>query len=218
MFRGEISMGTLHSKTDVVYLYKPNKTGELFWSIKSLKNIEHQNVYIVRDTKHDWAGYSKYHNQIAKLLDVCNNDDVSEDFIMFNDDFYVMDKWTPINYNRGLLSDHIQQRNKRDTYSRSLIQTDLYLTGRNYKSLSYELHTPFIFNKTKLKSLIENLPQIRSLWLQIRSLYGNIYNVKTEYMPDVKNPMEYTDKILLSSSDTTIKLGLGQFIRSELLR
>lgn len=209
-------MGSLQHQTDIVYVYKPTNTGELAWSIASLKNIKHRKVHIIRETKHQWSLFSKYHNQMAKLLDACNNLEVSDNFILMNDDFYILREWQPVNYNRGTLQDHVKWRKKRDGYSRSLVQTDLYLTARNYPSLSFELHTPFVFNKRKLKYLINSLPKVSTTVLQIRSLYGNIYNVDTEYKDDVKNVDNYEDMTLLSTSNKSFKLGIGQYIRSTL--
>lgn len=216
---------------DVVYAYKHTNSDELEWSIKSLKNVEPRNVYVIGDDpkidgvkyiqpdKQHWGGYSKYHNQMQNYLTACNHKRISANFLSANDDFFILRPWKPVNYNRGSLKEHIKRRRINDLYARSLNETRKYLEARNFPTLSFELHTPFLFNKMLFKQLITTLePTIRTR-LQIRSLYGNIYGVPTEYREDVKNPKDLdsiTDLRLVSSSNGSWNREFGDFIRKEL--
>lgn len=214
---------------DCVIPYIKSHSQELLWSVLSLQNIKHGNVYVIgdkpdmegiihlEDDKKAWSHYGSYWNQASKYLTACNNPDISDDFVASNDDFFVMSEWQPINYNRGTLSEHIQGRRMSDQYQRSLMYTEQYLEANNYPALSFELHTPFVYNKRKLKKLIESLPKNRARPLQIRSLYGNIYGVETERIADVKNISDYQGKMLLSTNEKTFTAGdIGEYIRFEL--
>lgn len=210
---------------DVVYVHKQKNSGEIEASLKSLKNVEHGKVYIIGDDpklddieyihvphkQHRWVGTSKYADQISKYLQACEMPEVSESFIAMNDDFFIMKQWCPVNYNQGLLENHIKRR-RHDAYGRSLRETEKYLKLRGLSTLDFELHTPFVFEKTKLKELVNSLTKYT---LQIRSLYGNTYTVDTVFMRDVKNPSDYS-KVLISTSANTFKSRLGNYIRRHI--
>lgn len=212
---------------DVVYTYKHTNSDELEWSIKSLKNVGHRSVYVIGDDpkidgvthippdKQKWGDYSKYHNQIQNYLTAWRYNDISDDFLAMNDDFFILRSWEPINYNRGSLKDHIKQRRINDLYARSLNETRKYLETRNFPALSYELHTPFIFNKALLKKLIIDLGDNILNKYQLRSLYGNVYRAPTEYHEDVKNVINPNAE-LISSSNATWRGEVGDFIRERL--
>lgn len=215
---------------DVVYVHRRKNSDEIIWSIKSVReNLKPRNIFVIGDDpnvegvivikplKNKWASLSKYHDQINKYLTACQLDIVSEDFIAMNDDFFVLDKWKPVNYNRGSLLQHINLRTKHDSYTRSLLNTEKYLRSKRLPTLSYELHTPFVFNKHRLQLLIASLRMEDRQPLQIRSLYGNTYDIDTRYMEDVKNITNYKGKKLLSTNEKHFKFEpIGSYIRSIL--
>lgn len=212
---------------DVVYVYKKNGSLELDWSLKSLKNIKHRNVYIVGDQTdldaihvqpmvNKWSSKSAYHDQINKMLTACWIPELSEDFILMNDDFFVLEKWEPENYHRGDLDMHIKARRVMDAYSRSLMETKRYLEAKGLATNSYELHTPFVFNKNKLSDLILGLDFNTRTRYQIRSIYGNTYSVDAEYRMDVKNPALFQGLDLISTNERTFLYEIGDYIREML--
>lgn len=212
---------------DVVYVYKKNGSHELKWSLKSLKNVPHRNVYIVADEcdedaiiispmKHKWHSKSAYHDQIDKMLTATYIPDLSDDFILMNDDFFIMEKWKPQNYYRGSLETHLQSRRTRDTYSNSLLETKRYLEGRNLDTRSFELHAPFVFNKNKLRDLINGLDFNGRTRYQIRSVYGNTYDIPAEYRIDMKNPALFQGLDLISTNERTFLYEIGDYIREKL--
>lgn len=212
---------------DVVYAYKRVPSEEILWSIKSLKNLPHRNIYVIGDdpgvegiivlptNAYSWGNFSKYHNQIAKYLTACEHHEISSQFIAMNDDFFVMNEWSPVNYNRGTLRNHIAGRRTKDSYTKSLISTTLLLNQMGLEDLDYELHTPFVFDKSMLKKLIESLTFNRRESYQIRSLYGNAYSTTTELAKDVKNPDSPEGMTLISTDNKTFKGKLGDYIRSN---
>lgn len=201
---------------DIIIPYKQSRSGELEWALESLKNIKHDKVLVLGDDIElpKWGYQSKYHNQIAKLLHACNNEYVSERFAASMDDVFILDEWKPVNYNKGTLQDHIRSRGRNDTYTRSLQYTEAWLKRHGHGTLSFELHTPFVYDKQKLLDLILMIPLRQPM--QIRSLYGNYYNIPTEYREDVKNPTEYIGKDIISTDDITFRGKLGKYVREVL--
>ena len=211
---------------DVVYPYKLSSSEELEYSLKSLQNIDYEHVYIIGDkppvgnhvplTKPYWASYGPAHDQIAKYYHV-KDMETSDSLLLMNDDFYCLGKWTPENYNRGTLEQHIKDRRRLDYYTGQLQSTQRYLTQQGLPTLSYELHTPFLVDKAKLIQAIEELlPYImKRQTVLIRSYYGNRFGIESKYMQDVKNPDDVQGKTLLSTSEKTFNNYVG-YIKSVL--
>lgn len=215
---------------DVVYIHKQKNSEEIIWSIKSVrKNLKHDNIYVVGDDpgvdgviiiqpkKKWWSRLSKFHDQVNKYLTAAEHPDISEDFVVMNDDFFIMDPWKPYTYHRGSLKKHIESRVAHDPYRRSLEATRRYLDAQGKSSLSYELHTPMVFNKHKLRSLLYSIDMGINPCYQIRSLYGNTYDEVASYTPDFKNIEDFTEHHLLSTTeDYFTNKPIGQYIRDRL--
>lgn len=218
-------MGSL----DCVIVHKQKRSDEVLWAIKSIqKNLTHRNIYVIGDpveidgvinVPHEpqaWASLSKYHDVISKYFQACNIKELSDDFISINDDTYCMTDWQPLNYNRGSLREHYSQRGLiYDSYSKSLMRTERYLQQRELPTLSFELHTPFLYNKAKLKELILSINNIHLAW-QIRSLYGNTYQCPTEPADDVKSPANPEGMPIISTNEPAFMGKLGDYIREQL--
>jgi hypothetical protein len=179
---------------DIVYVCRDGENEELRYSIRSaVANIPHDNLWVVGG-KPDWYGgkflesekkNSVYHQVWANLEAVINCEDISDDFILMNDDFFVVLPVENIGafYNKtikeycnnrdALIDDRSYTNMLRDTADR------LYRSNKIVDAKNYELHVPFIFNKQKLQSILGS-------YLQIRSAYGNIYNIGGDQMEDVK--------------------------------
>lgn len=157
-----------------------------------VKNFPDAKIWIVGEAP-DWydgdviyvpQSADKYTNAQKNMQTICSSEQIPEDFVMMNDDFYIVGNVSQIKYyNGGALKDKCQdyaQRNPRSTYTRRLFNT--YKTLKRigvHDSLDYELHVPFPVQKTKLAKAIS----YGVLW---RSVYGNLYDVGGEEIPDVK--------------------------------
>lgn len=217
------------SDLDIVYIYRRSFSREIEWSIKSLKNIAHRNVYVVGDDPKvsgvtvikpltsNWSRYSEYHDQMNKYLTAALTPEISTPFLAFNDDFFCMEPWEPKYYHREPLGEHMKWRKRMDNYQRGLNITHKYLLQKQKSTRNYELHIPMLFEKDKLVDLINSIPMQRHFPFQIRSLYGNFYNVESEYMEDVKNVTDFRDRPLLSTNEQTFLTGeIGNYIREML--
>lgn len=181
-------------KHPAVYVYKrtSDKGQELRYSIRSLQNIRNWNgeVFIVGDTE-DWFSKhitvleatkvaDKYQDRNYKLLAAIGYKRIAQDFIYMNDDFYcvIPSEVTPL-YG-GQLEDYTGT----NEWATSKSNTKAYLESRGWTVRDYELHTPMLFNKQKLSDTLLNHPD----GLQIRSLYGNIYQIGGKKYEDCKYP------------------------------
>ena len=180
---------------DFVYICKDGINEELKYSIRSVaSSFPDSNIWVVGG-KPDWyiGNYieveqkdSKYKNAVRNLETICNSQEISESFILMNDDFYIVKKIDKIeNFHGGFLLDKInlyQKLNSNSQYTRKLSRTYNKLKALGFEDpLDYELHIPMIMEKEKLKTIIELLDQF--LW---RSIYGNKFNVGGTQMEDVK--------------------------------
>lgn len=216
---------------DVVYPYRKNFSHELEWSIDSLKHIKHDNVYIIgdeppfsvnakvlKDKKASWSAYSPYNDVAAKHLIAAKSKSISEDFILMNDDFFIMKKWNSVIYDRGDLLNRLEGSSS-NVYSTMLTNTYAWLKSRGYSTKDYAVHAPFVYNKTKLLDLIERIEPLlnKGHSLSIRTLYGNVYEIESKTIKiDPKNPKKYKNMSILSTNEETFIGEIGIYIRSEL--
>lgn len=203
---------------DLVVPYKPNNSGELNTCIDLIeKNVPHRNIYVVE--QYDQQSFSEvpHVNVILKLKWAIENHDLTDDFYLWNDDFFVMKPITDVPYShKGFLKEQYASTHW-VPYKRAIANTIDYFDGENV--LSYELHIPFLFNKIKLYALIGELEQVMSRGKSplIRSTYGNTYVVGGKQMPDVKNPRgNYEDYSFLSTDERTFRGELGEYIKDSL--
>ena len=180
---------------DFVYICKEGINEELKYSIRSVVNsFPESNIWVVGGKPEWYIGnyikvnqvYTKYKNAAENLMAICLSEEISNPFILMNDDFYIVKKIDAIeNYHGGYLLNKInlyQKINGNSNYTRKLAATYKKMLSLGIESpLDYELHIPMIMEKEKLKEVLKYNDQF--LW---RSMYGNIYNVGGEEMKDVK--------------------------------
>lgn len=234
---------------DIVYIFKEdveNDSEDLRYSLRSLKNLSHEKVFLAGD-RPSWARNinhlpvaqtkSKGENWSMNLMAVIKSPLVSDDFIMMNDDFFIMKPLSAMpDLNLGLMTDVIAMYKRRyPEGSRYIDDMDrLYnvLINQGYSNpISYELHTPMVLNKQKVIDLYRHMAG--SPLIQFRSYYGNYYNLGGQPIEDVKvfldnrhNSADYladserylSSQDFLSSTGGSFKRGLaGQFVRSQFI-
>ncbi len=219
-------------KWDVVYVLKNNLDSEeeLRYSLRSLKNFKYNKVWFAggqpKTLKPDCAlPIEQKGSTITKkvrytLEQVCRNENVSENFWLFNDDFYVMREGVQYPaYSDGDLAFLIvgyEDKNGVNQYSRTLRECLWFLKKHWYPTVNYDLHTPMLINKEKALEVLEKYPDLNNF----RSVYGNYVKLETRFTIDVK----YSDNsraidrstMYLSSGDRSFKNGLiGEYIRQQ---
>lgn len=210
-------MGNEHTTDglDIVYVVRPGDDNEaLRYSLRSIcANLPHRNV-IIAGHRPSWVNpdttvwierrqeeYPDLSNSNYNMLAaVFNWSPLSHDFILFNDDFIVMEPLTALeNNHQGSLEAVIQRYTKTvmlQAYSLKKTSIELVKLGVMPPYYSYELHTPFVYNKHKLAELFTKLagpdpygnPQVEMFSIRPRSLYGNYYKIGGKEVADVKYP------------------------------
>lgn len=187
---------------DVVYIVGPDKANEeLKFSLRSLRNLPHDAVWIVGFIPKWVTGVgripvaqskNKYANSTANVLAACLHPEVSAEFVYFNDDFHVLKpvETMPM-YHRGPLAPFLREgRAKRKpnqvSYRGGRADTARLLTRLGFTDpLAYEpIHVPMRFEKAKMLETLETGKDVPAL--QYRTLYGNQWGVGGEMYPNVK--------------------------------
>lgn len=213
---------------DIVYFVKDTATNEeLRYSLRSLKNFPHGKVWfyggcpdglkpdyhieVEQDLPTKWANIFK----MFKMA--CLNSDITKDFWLFNDDFFIMKpvKHGP-NYYCGDLYKRVvtleDKHNGITPYSQQLRYTLQELEGMGCTTINYALHVPMLINRKKGEELakIINGPMIRCA-------YGNYFGIGGEDHQDFKIDSitrPYKDGDYLSTNDKSFRYGVvGQQIR-----
>lgn len=211
---------------DVVYRVRPgDNNDELRYSLRSLANLPHRYVWIVGhkplwvtdDARHVRGNIhkSKWENVFDNVRIACEQPDITDPFVLFDDDMYVMQPVAAIpNLYRGTLAGHIADTESTGTWLESLDNTLNWLQANgNPDPLSYELHVPYVVHKQQMLKVLE----LARDWSwpnppQLRSLDGNYWQRGGTIAPDVKVMRGKTPTwdTLLSTSDGTLKTVLHE--------
>lgn len=217
---------------DIVYLVKEGaRNPELIYSVRSVcKNLPHRKIWfiggcpegILPDVYYPFNRISNVKTRnTAKMYElICKIEEISDDFMLFNDDFFIMEptKELPPRYWRTLEEKVEQMKMK---YGGSTRWTALLkiasdeLIYRQFTDYDFELHVPMVFNKRKLAEVIKKFPGIPCK----RSLYGNFYKLyeSGEEKPDGKIHdwnIDVFNMDIISTDDESFKNGaIGRRIR-----
>ena len=215
---------------DIVYFVKDTPDNEeLRYSLRSLSNFPHRKVCFYggcpKRLKPDihfnfpQNGKTKWENVGLMLRSACNNNAITKNFWLFNDDFFIMNKVLhPVNYFSGDLYKRIVQLEDKHggitPYSSELRKMCQELEALGCASKNYAVHFPMLINRHKALELlnITNNPMFRCL-------YGNYANVKAEWTTDCKIISKYKGwkgSNYLSTVDESFRDGkVGQQIRDR---
>lgn len=213
---------------DIVYFVKDTQVNEeLRHSLRSLKNFPHNKVWFyggcpdgLKPDYHievEQDQPTKWQNIFKMFKLACSNKDITKNFWLFNDDFFVM---KPIDYETNYYCGDLYKRvvtledkhNGVTPYSQQLRYTLQDLESMGCTTLNYALHTPMLINKKKGIELanIINGPMIRCY-------YGNYYKIGGTDHSDFKIDSvskTYKDRDFLSTNDKSFNHGaVGKQIR-----
>lgn len=210
---------------DIVYFVKDSlHNEELRYSLRSVDmNMPYKRVWIFGGCPKSITpdvrvrviqeGQTKWDKVRTMFKMACENKEITENFILFNDDFFVM---KPTDYletmYRSSLRDYINVIESKNlgcptSYTKLLRECDNKLNNIGATRYAYELHTPFIFNKKKLLKLLDKYPDQHCT----RSLYGNVYKIGGKQSRDVKiftikTEIDYRNSRFLSTDDSIVNI------------
>jgi hypothetical protein len=158
----------------------------------------------------------RYAHTWASLVAAAEHPEVSDEFYLFNDDFFVMHPGWPGTFYRGQIANGKPQPSNH--YSRARHQIGEWLREKQLGSLDYDMHVPMVMNKVGvLEMAARPLPDPGGVVFK-RSVYGNLFDIGGHEMPDpkVRDPKDGWDPgaPFLSTNDHTFRRGVvGRHIR-----
>lgn len=220
---------------DIVYFVKNSPSNEeLRFSLRSVeRNFPHRKVWIFGG-KPDYIkpdeyvpirqiGNTKWEKVRNMLIKCCETKGVSEDFFLFNDDFFVMHE----------ISEY------EPMFDGSIYKRIVQVEGRNYDKPSaytaqlrkmvhelerycpdapmnnYAVHMPMLVNKEKALCVLKKFQSP-----MFRTIYGNYWNIGGKQMPDMKI-LRVSQKIdesapYLSSDDASfMDREIGKYVKAR---
>ena len=218
---------------DIVYLVKEGAYNlELIYSVRSVcKNLPFKRIWfiggcpegILPDMYYPFRRISNIKTRnTAKMYElICGINEISDDFMLFNDDFFIMNQidelppryWQTLKDKVALM----KQIYGSTRWATLLEIASDALKEKQYEQYNFELHVPMVFNKEKLARTIRKFPDIPCK----RSLYGNMYKL---YETGLERPdgkihdlnIDIFNADIISTDDESFKSGaIGRRIRKE---
>lgn len=220
---------------DAVYMVKPeDRNEELRYSLRSLANMPFITRVVMVGYLPNWVKdvhfiprdqrfQTKYVNTTRNMIAACEDPEVSDEFMLMNDDFFVMhEQPEPFIFHRGPLApirDYYLNLANSD-YAKGIQATEKYMRLLGLVNLkSYELHVPLLVNKKNFLELIRM--QQEKAPMQVvhkRTLYGNYYNIGGRPMQDCKivGDAKPGDTPFLSTDENSFeRYKVGEYIRNR---
>lgn len=217
---------------DVVIPVRPGQNEELRFVLRSLTNLHHGAVHILGSAPH-WVDRSavrvverrraatKWDTVTAHLAAACTDPEISDPFILLNDDIYITGPVAEVPpLHRGLVLDVLADYGGRGIHSswiesmRATRRRLLDLTGHEAEPYSYELHVPMVIRKDTMTVAIAAGADVPR-WNR-RTAYGNLAHLGGHRIDDVKlrTPADpWPAGPFLSTSDASFR-----FVRPALRR
>jgi len=186
---------------DIVYVLKNGwKTApqELRYSLRTVeRNFPHRNVWFYGGQPKGFHPdgldafqqegkdrYEKVRNTIARA---CRNEDLTEDFWLFNDDFFVLQ---PIEeefcYDQGTIRQHVARLYRthgfHSHYAKGLEKAENALVTAGKPTKDYTVHLPMLINREAALEALEAFSDA----VGFRNIYGNYIEADSTTRRDVK--------------------------------
>lgn len=192
---------------DILYTLKNcSNCDELTYSLRSLVNLPHDRVFIVGGCPNNInkskvihikteQNSTKWKNSTENVKKACADARLSDDFILMNDDFFILRQVANPVQEFNIAWDTMQKLYD-SSLARGAACANWYKGMKETKDLlqkqgisdplCYDLHTPFVFNKAKFLKIFD-IAGINDIdVLHWRSVYGNLYLKDTQFIEDVK--------------------------------
>lgn len=180
----------------MVIPYRVSMSDELIYTLRSLKNVSHGQVFIIGDKpKLSDKVINLFYKQTSDIAQntlniiniACTDDRVAENFYWWPDDTYLLRPLKTIPpMHRGPLSaivDTYRQKGRFNYYTQRMNKTYNRLVAMGVETpLCYELHIPFLINKNKWNQYSKYITKE----LNKLTMYGNLNKIGGQRMSDVK--------------------------------
>lgn len=217
---------------DAMYVNRDGENPELRYSLRTLRqNVDHNEVWVFGgapswlDTnevnyRHRHQSNNVYQSARDHLKAACNSAEVSDPFLLFNDDFFAMRHVgeVPV-YHRGSLEALLAEFTTSKTpWAKGLHETAAFMArqGMLEGAMSYDTHLPLVIHKEPMREAFRVAKSMRGPAIHLRTLYGAIANLGGEYHPDPKvlrRSFPFPTGAWLSSSPETYRATVEPVLR-----
>ncbi len=215
---------------DVVYVCRDGENPELRYSLRSLDNVDHGKVWIFggapvwvdQDNVHfrrRMQSGSAYSSTRGHIGAACNTPEVSDPFLLWNDDFFAMREVGEVPlYHRGPLDAMLERfATTKTLWAKGLRETAHLMEKRGVleNAVSYDTHLPLIVHKTEMLSALRWAKEARTDAIHLRTLYGVWIGNSVEH-PDpkiMKKSGPFPEGAWLSSGDDTFRSTVEPVLR-----
>ncbi len=216
---------------DAVYLYGPGGDDELRHSLRTLVNLRQVDRVVVAGAQPAWLSEDvvrvipkkhragKHNDTWANLRAAVDDPRVSEEFVLMNDDFFVLH---PVDAIPVLHAGVLEPRAERSAFQDKRRDTTLDMLDRLgcEARLSYELHVPMVMHRFLMAGLMTSVEAAnRADLVWKRTLYGNVAHPGVgDLAADVKihgfDTVPADDQVFVSTSDYTFRRApVGEWLR-----
>lgn len=226
-------------KNDLVYILGTGsawQNNEIRYSLRSVEMFlqDFGNVYIIGN-RPTWFNEhvieipakdlhkNKARNIMEKIYIACCDPRISENFMLFNDDYFLLKNISAINYPYYYKCDlnYTVKVNVGEYQHHAQATLDLMLAN-NLPIFNFDSHYPIIYNKTKFRTLVEKLNLNIPYGFIARSTYCNYYGIKGFEKPDCKISHPYRIERIqqlnehrecFSTSEQAINLAMQKYLK-----
>lgn len=132
---------------------------------------------------------NKEANIYQKILRACNEPEISDDFLFFNDDHFLLQDFVADQfpyYHKGTLDSLIQRHPHGRGYFNCIRKTIKTLRDHRHNTLHFDIHTPIIYNKAKFVEVMPQYDWGHKIGLVVKSMYCNTLKIEGERILDCK--------------------------------
>lgn len=149
--------------------------------------LQYLNDKIVHIQHNDDPAHGKERRIMEKFKFACSVDEISDKFVMMNDDYFFIKEVDVQNlpyYHKGELLYAINKQ--KGLYKHSLSNTYNVLTKRGLNSKHFDLHYPCVYDKKLFPEVMGQYDWSIKAGYVVKSLYCNTLGITGEYRGDCK--------------------------------
>lgn len=223
---------------DLVYILGKGSNwqdNELKYSLRSVeKHVKDiHNIYLIGQkpnflndniihVPHNDIFTNKARNIMAKVHRACIDKRISNDFMFWNDDYFAIENFSAKNYPYYYKCDleHTCMINQGE-YRNHCEATMKHLRAHGLPILNFDTHYPIIYNRVKMRKMIENYDWNVQYGFILRSMYCNFYKIQGEFKLDCKGntqlpaphiPIQHKGKHFFSVGDNALNFAMKNYL------
>ena len=216
---------------DIVFFVREGPNPELMYSLRSLRNVAHGDVWIVGH-KPEWVqnvGHlpvptvktrTHWEQVVVAFREACATSEIPDTFALWNDDFFALKPTTVPLWHKGPAGKTLKThaRSPATNWKTGFTATVALLESWGVDPIfDYEIHVPMMIDKRLMgEALARAGTSIPAL--QRRTLYGALNQVGGEEHRDVAigslKPVPTSDQVWVATNDQSFSKGaVGEHIR-----